>query len=653
MPLIQRSWRSGCPIVLIAGMAAGMATTTHAQVSGRVTDGVSGAPIAGALVSVRATKLRTVTAPSGEFSLPEARGEEVPVVAAHEGYYNELAVVASPVAGVSLVMSRAPFDEDPDYRFWPPASCGYCHLDQYREWLAGPMSNAGRNTWVYDLYDGTGTGGGSGGFVYTRDSVHREQNPASECASCHQPGAWLKEPFRGLEPIGSPSPEARDGVFCEVCHKVAHVDRERVNFPGLYPGVVTMSRPRDGADQVQYGTLGDAATTYREIMGAAYQPDLGALMCAACHQDKNDPDDDGDFEEENGVVSEPTYEEWLHSPYGDPESPRYTPCTGCHMPPTRATTFCWVDEIERPVGQIREHVFPGTTPKFLEHAVELRMDAVPTRDHLEVDVKIENRHAGHHVPTGVTMRNMILRVEAIREDDGGALRLLGGPVIDDLGGIGDPARGYLAGLPGKVYAKVAREAGGAAPAFFTEAVALVSDNRIPALSADSTRYVFALPEDAGAIEVRARLIYRRAFRSVIDAKGWTKDGHGRVLEDLEPPHFGHLMEEERQQLEVRASIPGLTRAPGSPAVAVAPNPGRPAIRVFFRLDDPAPVRLDVHDVQGRLIATPFLGTRPAGAGVLPWDGRGDDGRPVASGIYMVRLSVAARSPEVRRVVILR
>lgn len=58
------------------------------------------------------------------------------------------------------------------------------------------------------------------------------------------------------------------------------------------------------------------------------------------------------------------------------------------------------------------------------------------------------------------------------------------------------------------------------------------DNRIAALDSDATRYSFAVPPGAGTLEVRARLIYRRAFRALVDAKGWTEDGHGQPLGDL-------------------------------------------------------------------------------------------------------------------------
>jgi hypothetical protein len=63
-----------------------------------------------------------------------------------------------------------------------------------------------------------------------------------------------------------------------------------------------------------------------------------------------------------------------------------------------------------------------------------------------------------------------------------------------------------------------------------------------ALATDQTHYTFAVPPGEGTLLVEARLIYRRAFRFLVDAKGWTEDGHGNPLGDVAPPHYGHLME---------------------------------------------------------------------------------------------------------------
>jgi hypothetical protein len=531
-----------------------------AQVSGIVVDKAGGAPIEGARVSVQASGVFTTTGPNGAFVLVAAAGGEVVVVGARKGYFNASARAAPPASDVRIVLEIVPQDDDPSYEHVDPVTCASCHPDQAEQWSGSPMADAGENSWVYDLYDGTGTAGGGGGFVYTRDSVHAAANPASECASCHQPESWLRSPFRALEDIRWLSSDALHGVSCEVCHKLADIDESRKNFPGLYPGVVTMTRPRGPSfHQVQYGVLGDSDFQLPAVMRPSYQPQLVAAACGACHQDKNDPDGDGDFEEEDGVVSEPTYLEWLASPYGDPASHAYATCADCHMPAYGATevSIALPEPLHRDPSRIRHHRIEGTTAEYLENAVELRVRAEASGGVLEVEVSVANEHTGHHVPTGVTIRNMILLVEAVREVDGRPLVSLGTQTVHELGGVGDPGRGYFAGLPGKLYAKVSRGAGGEAPVFFTEATGVELDNRIPAMATDTTRYRFALLPGEAEHHVRGRLIYRRTFRALADAKGWTADGHGRPLEDLEAPHFGHLM--ESAEVRVVAGEPEFVR----------------------------------------------------------------------------------------------
>ena len=70
------------------------------------------------------------------------------------------------------------------------------------------------------------------------------------------------------------------GVSCDVCHKIAHVDEEKINYPGLFPGAVDFTRP-SGPEylQVQYGLLGDADFSVPEAMRASYQPQLSAAVC--------------------------------------------------------------------------------------------------------------------------------------------------------------------------------------------------------------------------------------------------------------------------------------------------------------------------------------------------------------------------------------
>lgn len=492
----------------------------------------------GARVSREASGRLAITDADGSFVVPATAGP-VTLVASARGYYHAARTVSAPAANVTLSMTAVSRDDDPAYALAAATACAPCHPTQVAEWTGSPMAMAGANTWVYDLYDGTGTAGGAGGFVYTRDSRLAPHNPASECASCHQPEPWLATPFIPMLPLAAA--DQQHGVSCEVCHRLAEIDETKVDFPGLYPGVVRMARSQT-AGATQFGLLGDVAFSAGP-MRPSYQPQLAAAACAACHQDKNDPDEDGDFEEPDGVISEPTYLEWLASTYADPESPDHATCVDCHMAPTHAAAACAVysPPQPRPDGQLRSHRIAGTSAAFLEAAVKVEVDATRDGDQLAVTVTLTNDRTGHHVPTGVTVRNMILLVTAIRTADHLALTSTGDQVIDALGGVGDPADGYVAGLPGKLYAKVPVDGAGRGPVFFTEAAALGSDTRIPAHGVDRTHYRFQLPPDGGAIEIEARVVYRRAFRAVVDAKGWTSDGHGQPLEDLAPPEFGHRM----------------------------------------------------------------------------------------------------------------
>jgi len=535
-----------------------------AQLSGVVRHSANLEPIPNAIVSLQTTSVRTVTGLEGQFSLPGATGESLIVVAAAKGFINGSQNVDAPASEISLLLEPAPVGDEPGYSLLRPDQCGRCHPDQEGQWTDSPMANAGLNTWVYDIYDGTGTTGGLGGFVYLRDSAHAGHNPNSECASCHQPEAWLANPFSALQEIESLTDEALHGVSCEVCHKIGDVDVGRINFPGLHPDAVSWTRPQPpNFENIEYGVLADTDYSNPSKMRPSYQPQLVAEMCGACHQDKNDPDGDGDFEQGNGVISEPTYLEWRESPYGDPASPLYASCVDCHMPATAAELLC--TELDPPLirdpATIRSHEIVGTTPAFLENAALLQLQAVASEENLDVSVSITNDSTGHHVPTGVTIRNMILLVEAWRVEDGMPLKSIGEQIVHPLGGVGDPAEGYYAGLPGKLYTKLNHDAAGQGPTFFTDATGIQFDNRIPALATDTTEYAFELPAEAGELRVRASLIYRRAFRFLVDAKQWTTTGHGIPLADVQPPHYGHLMEEA----DVTVTVP----EPDGPLLAAA------------------------------------------------------------------------------------
>jgi len=78
-----------------------------------------------------------------------------------------------------------------------------------------------------------------------------------------------------------------------------------------------------------------------------------------------------------------------------------------------------------------------------------------------------------------------------------------------------------------------------------------------------------------------------------------------------------------------------------------PNPFNPATTLHFRLDRSADVVLQVFDVFGRRIATLVSGSLAAGEHAAAWDGFGDDGRRLPSGLYFARLTDASGRPLAR------
>lgn len=88
-----------------------------------------------------------------------------------------------------------------------------------------------------------------------------------------------------------------------------------------------------------------------------------------------------------------------------------------------------------------------------------------------------------------------------------------------------------------------------------------------------------------------------------------------------------------------------------------PNPFRGETRIGFSIpDDGAQVRLTIHDVAGRRVRSLVPGEWIRGQHVVTWDGRNDEGRPTAAGIYFYRLRAETSNRTVdrtRKIVLLR
>jgi hypothetical protein len=97
-------------------------------------------------------------------------------------------------------------------------------------------------------------------------------------------------------------------------------------------------------------------------------------------------------------------------------------------------------------------------------------------------------------------------------------------------------------------------------------------------------------------------------------------------------------------------------APATPGTLTlghaVPNPFNPSTVIALGMPEAGHARLRVYDVRGHLVRTLVDGPLTAGQHRLRWDGRAESGRPVASGVYVLRLEGAGSTLH-RRLVLIR
>ncbi len=511
-------------ILLLVVLTTGV---VDAQITGTVVDSTSGDPIADARVRIQATTTPpAISDASGAFSL-NAPGAVDAVVTAVLPYDSALPInyvtgfaEASDGDAVVIALDRLPAGDIMPYEPSTSIDCATCHFDQYQQWTGSRHAGAGLNSWVLDLFSGDGTPGGSNGYVF-RDT--HDPGETGFCATCHAPLADAQNP--GGEMLNEVTlAGGLDGVNCLACHQMAEVND---NTDALHHLGNTLYRfPDDPAASLWvWGPLDDVSF---DVMRASYQPGFSnSRFCASCHQ-YNNPD--------TGAPGQTTYDEWLASPFAQP-GPNFRSCQDCHMPaadgPGPVSTL--FGQPIRPAEQRRDHSFVGSTPETLDHAVDVSLDAELDGGALEVRAQVANVGAGHAFPTGVSIRNAVLVVEA--RANGQPLPLLSGPVVPFYGsadGGSDPAD--VAGQPGRGYARVLEgRINGAGPSvfpvLFIDAETVRADTRILAGETDISDYRFDLTGVAAAdIQIEARLLYRRAWRDLAVTKGWTETPSGDPVE---------------------------------------------------------------------------------------------------------------------------
>ncbi|TVQ42578.1 MAG: hypothetical protein EA370_00185 [Wenzhouxiangella sp.] len=505
------------------------AVGANAAITGQVIDAVSGEPIVDARVRIQAT--------SGDPAFTDGNGmfviNEVPagslVVTAVLTYdpdrpinYINAAQNASDGDHVVIALPRLPLaDTSFPYNAGTSFTCASCHNAQHAEWQESTHSNAALNSWVLDLFSGTGTPGGSEGYVF-RD-LH-DADDTGFCATCHAPLADAQNPGNVfLDEVDLIS--GLDGVTCLACHQMAHVND---NVSALHHLGNTQYRfPDDPFTELWvWGPRDDISFT---TMRASHQPQFSeSRFCASCHE-YNNPD--------TGAPGQTTYSEWLASPFAQPGED-FRVCQDCHMP--AATEPGPISSLGgqpiRPPEQRRAHTFTGATPATLTGAIELAIEASEVNGELAVEARVTNAGAGHHFPTGISIRNALLVIEA--EVNGQTLVQTAGEVIPFYGSAaaGDSAED-LAGRPGRGFARILEgringQGPTVRPVLFIDAESVWADTTIPSGQTDVSSYRFSLDNlpIGETVNVSARLLYRRAFQDLVATKGWTTTPRGGPIE---------------------------------------------------------------------------------------------------------------------------
>ena len=432
-------------------------------------------------------------------------------------------------------------------------TCWLCHHDTYLQWEPSFHAKATTDPWVQDLYTGMDSEGNENvGPGYRLDFP---DNPG-DCADCHAPSAAVRAPGktdlrvvynrnkayplqRGRKTQDQVELERKagsvgaQGVHCDFCHKIREVTVN--DRPGV-DGAIKVHRPAFEKEEEEaksqgllspilvYGAFDDVVTfaslwqmPITSPMKASYNPLFASSdLCSGCHQYKN----------KYGIATINTYREWEESQFAY----EGITCQGCHMLPDLDLGFgaiasgdaekYWGPVGGRDINTVLRHDFVGAEPGFLmENAATLAIEVIMKADEMTVKVDAINDVTGHHIPTGITIRNMLLLVTPLLAN-GDTLEYIGEERIPEYGGVGPLEEGNYAGLPGRGFAQIFGDDEGNTHVLDWQATRIVSDTRIKAKARDTSYYTFALPQDPEKISIETRLIYRRAFKPLADLKKW-------------------------------------------------------------------------------------------------------------------------------------
>lgn len=501
-------------------------------------------PVKNARVRVRGEDRFVLTNSLGQFLFPtgDLQQGKVIVTAGKEGWFNNGRVRYTSGRIRDIFLNPVYLNDQSDYRFFSPVVCARCHVKVTRFWDRSKMAHTTSNPKVLNMYYGTDATGRKGsGFGYRLDNPGK----GGDCITCHAPSASSRHGSLDLSSVLRSPLVEWDGISCDYCHKVRKVVPDKARPSGMRPVLERQTASR-GSSILEFGPYDDVVVP---PMAASYNPVFKqAQFCSTCHSHfkklrQGRPWNHGQvysdsewagfgLKDDTSLPVQTTFQEWKQWQDALPpnDSNKGKKCQDCHMS-WRKDMLPYdnyvVDGMARNMWgtyrdpkNIHPHHFIGGTETQLKTALAMELEGKITGKRLDITAYITNTNGGHWVPTGETMRSVMLVVQAF-DSRGRALKILRGGRLPDWTGKGDPLKGNYAGLPGAVFSRVLEDGKDNLNVPFWRATRIAADTRIRPKSTVTLKFAFAMDDPEDEPTAKARLIYRPVIRSWAVKKGWS------------------------------------------------------------------------------------------------------------------------------------
>ena len=511
-------------------------------IRGRVTS-IYG-PVENARVRIIGEESFTLTDRQGRYELQTAlpANSRLIVTAGKEGWFNNGQIANFSGRTRDIFLNPVYLNDRADYRFISPVTCSQCHVKLTRYYDQSKMAHTTSNPKLLNMYYGTD--------AFNRPGLgpgYRLDNPDSEgnCTTCHAPSTAGAVPAsQDLKNVLRSPWTEWDGISCDYCHKVRKVIKDKTR-PSQTTAVHERQTPVQGNSILVFGPYDDVIAP---PMSASYNPvfDQGQF-CSLCHSQSERLENGNSWDsskiysagewkafglkDKTFIPIQTTYQEWKQwqdqLPAGDANKGKK--CQDCHMS-WRKEMLPYdnyvVDSNARNMWgnfrspkNIRPHHFDGGTETQLKTALDLELEGEVSDNKLTITAFITNTNGGHWVPTGETLRSVMLLLKAT-DSSGKPLKMIKGGILPDWTGKGNVKSGNYAGLPGAVFARVLGDNEGNLNVPFWKATRIVSDTRIRPKKTVTLKFEFLVEDPDDEPTAEASLIYRPAFRSLVKIKSW-------------------------------------------------------------------------------------------------------------------------------------